>query len=275
LTNLLSTYVLDLIIPAPAAPTPAATSGLEFLHPYRGLISGIVTAGVGALAVNYLVKDNQTKVLIVGGMAASLVQTGLVTLFEALGQSQVAGYLSGYEDPTAARLSAMYGMGGSIMPRYAPIGQVAPYEAAAGMGEYFESGVEGLGNYVSNPELMQAAAGMGQSMDYQGTHIDPSSDLDQQMSIMEAAAGVGQVAYEAAAGMGEYLTVTQGVGEYFENPMSGLGAVNTVPGANTWVPGSSNPQLWAGTRGISRGQSATAMVPAGVLSTPGGAGILG
>jgi hypothetical protein len=66
------------------------------------------------------------------------------------------------------------------------------------------------------------------------------------------------------------------MGEYFSSGVSGLGTtIGSAPSANTWIPGMSNPQLWAGTRPIDQGQEATAMVPAGVLTSGGGQGVLG
>ena len=83
----------------------------------------------------------------------------------------------------------------------------------------------------------------------------PSSDLDRELSIAEAAAGVGAVSpFEAAAG---------------------FGAIQSLPRADTWVPGMSDPQLWAGARGIRRGQAATELTPAGILQTAGGGGTFG
>jgi len=191
-------------------------------------------------------------------MVASFVHGVLVSTLESLAPD-VAPMLSG--DSTAAKLSAMYGVGASIEPMYAPID---------GMGEYFESGVSGLGaNYTSNPDMFQAAAGYGEAFQaaagYGSNHVDPMSNLENELTAVEAAAGVGVAPYEASAGYGEY----------FESGVSGFGAIDTVPKASTWIPGTTDPQLWAGVRGVTEGQASTAMVPAGVLQTAGGAGILG
>jgi len=180
----------------------------------------------------------------------------------------IGGRPRGFQHPaTAARLSAMYGFRGfgalpaaSIQPMYAPaagLGQPI-YQAAAGMGEYFESGVEGLGNYTGNPEIMQAAAGFGQVPEIDGPHIDPSSDLDRELSIAEAAAGVGEY----------FESGVQGLGEFY-------GPKGTIGRSSTWIPGQSDPSIWAGVRPVSRPQEATAMTTAGVLQSGGGAGILG
>jgi hypothetical protein len=63
-----------------------------------------------------------------------------------------------------------------------------------------------------------------------------------------------------------------GIGEYFESGISGFGDVAALPSADTSVPGG---QLWAGARAVTRDQGSTALTPAGILETPGGAGILG
>jgi hypothetical protein len=85
-------------------------------------------------------------------------------------------------------------------------------------------------------------------------HLDPSSNLDRELSIAEAAAGVGSTAMEAAAG---------------------LGNVHTVGASQTWIPGESDASIWAGVRPVDRSQMATAMIPAGSLQSGGGQGIFG
>lgn len=292
LQKLLSDMVFSRIFGAPAAPpTPEQPNGapaqagigaLEFLSPYRGLISGALTVAAGVLLTNKLVKRQETRMLITGGMAASFLHTVLVTLLDRVAPA-AAGYLSGYSDGTAARLSAMYGLGAgtSIQPHYSPIGEYFTEGGAMGeyftegmghLGEYFtEGGAMGaVGNYGSNPDLYQAAAGFG-AMDYSnGNHVDPSSDLDRELTIAEAAAGVGALpaprAFQAAAGMGA-------VQPY--EASAGIGAIARVPTADTWVPGTTDPQLWAGVRGVTRPQAASEMTPAGVLQTDGGQGVFG
>lgn len=270
LTGLIRTQVLDRIFPPAAPVTAPAASGLgAMLDEFNPLIAGALGAAAGAWATHMLVKDRNTKVLIMGGFGAGFVHTALVFLLNKLNQPKIADMLSG--DGTAARISAMYGLGAgaSLQPHYAPI---------SGFGEYFsEAGAaSGLGAYGPNPDIMQAAAGYGAadtSYGY-GNHISPSSDLDRELTIAEAAAGIGTVQpFEANAGTGEYFT---GTGEYFtEGGMSGLGAIKSLPAADTWVPGMANAQLWAGVRSANEPQSAHMMLPAGVLETAGGAGIFG
>src|SRR5690606_36854239 len=159
--------------------------------------------------VSKTVKDSQTRQLVAGGMVASFLHTIIVDLLKKSAPGfaeQVSGL--GASDANAVRLSAMYGMGGptSIEPMYSQIngmgeyfssgvqGLGSPDYAAAGMGEYFSSGVSGLGEYGSNPDIMQAAAGYGAvDMGSNSNHLDPSSNLDQALSIAEAAAGVGSM----------------------------------------------------------------------------------
>ena len=277
LTNALVNYGFSHIFGAPAvvapvavpatATTPATTVpvvtapataglGLISLDPaYQKLIAGGLVAALGVFATSKLVKDPTTRNTIATGIAVSFTTT-LLTAALVKFAPQYAGLLAGPDDGTAARLSAMYGFGGtSIQPRYAAI------NGMRGMGEYFQSGVSGLGalpsyeanaGYGANPDLMEAAAGMGARENMNSGHVDPHGDLDRELTIAEAAAGVG--AYEAAAG---------------------YGSISTVPSSSTWIPGMSNGQLWAGTRSISNGQSATEMVPAGILQTDGGQGVFG
>jgi hypothetical protein len=283
ITKLLSNLVLDKLfgaaptVTAPV-PTPAATHGLEALQPYKSLIAGALAAAGGIVATNMLVKDVQTKVFITAGMAGSFVHTLLVFALHKFGQDKYTEYLSG----DASRMSAMFGFGESIMPRHAPIGeyfaqsgygQLGEYFAQSGvgqLGEFFESGVSGLGNYTGNPDMMQAAAGYGSYGEVPGggNHIDPSSDLDRELTIAEAAAGVGAASYEAAAGMGG--------GRFWPGQAyAGFGEINSLPSANTWIPGMAKPQIWAGTRAIDERQMATAMVPAGMLNSGGNQGVFG
>jgi hypothetical protein len=286
LTKVISDFVLSKLIgavPTPAAPatpvTPPAVKGLEMLQDYKGVIAGAVAAGVGIYATDKLVKDVHTKMMLSTGMAVSFLHTLLVTAL-AKAAPQAVDYLAGYEDGTAARLSAMYGLGGgaSIMPHYAAINGMGEYFTETGMGEYFSEPMSGLGEYFSepmsglgaygaNPDMYQAAAGYG-TVDYaNGNHIDPSSDLDRELTIAEAAAGVGALpAYEAAAGFGRVQSY---------EASAGMGAIRTLPGRDTWIPGTQDPQLWAGVRGVTKPQSSTAMVPAGILQTDGGQGLFG
>lgn len=266
-----------------AEPTPAAGLGLlpASLAPWAGTISGAIAAAAGVYLVNKTVKDSQTRQLVAGGMVASFLHTLLVDILRTKAPKfavQISGLGS---DANAVRLSAMYGVGGatSIEPMYRQIngmgeyfssgvnglgeyfssgvnGLGSPDYAAAGMGEYFSSGVSGLGEYGSNPDLMQAAAGYGAvDMGGNSNHLDPSSNLDHALTIAEAAAGVGSLGPMQAA--------------------AGLGNVSTVRSSQTWIPGESDPRIWAGVRPVDRSQEATAMIPAGSLQSGGGQGIFG
>jgi hypothetical protein len=259
-----------------------ALAKMPSVAPYSGVVGSVLTAVAGIPLVLKVVDDVNVKQSLVTGMFVSAVQGVIVGLLKASSPA-VAEFLSG--DDTAAKLSAMYGFRGlgqgtSIMPRYAPINGMGEYFAApmgeyfaptrpmgeyfaTPMGEYFESGVEGLGNYTGNPYAMQAAAGYGAAETANTNHVDPSSNLDHELTIAEAAAGVGQMPYQAAAGIPRY------------EAQAGFGDVETVPSASTWIPGSADPQIWAGVRAIDRSQEDTAETAAGVLATPGGAGILG
>jgi hypothetical protein len=56
---------------------------------------------------------------------------------------------------------------------------------------------------------------------------------------------------------------------------AGFGAIDSVASGDTWIPGTTDGQLWAGVKAINQGQSASEMTPAGVLQTDGGQGIFG
>ncbi len=288
-TNLLTKFVFNKFLGAPAVVVTApsgqalvaapATAGLGALNidpSYQKLGASAIVATLGILATAKFVKNPTTRNTIMTGFALSFTHT----IFQTVASKffpQYADMLSGADDGTAARLSAMYGLGASIMPRYSPINGMGEYfqgtnglgeyfQGTAGLGEYFQgaSGLgalpayeaaAGMGSYSGNPDLYEAAAGMGASMAMNTSHVDPHGDLDNELNIAEAAAGVGSVpSYEAAAGFGN---------------------VSTVPSSSTWIPGSSNGQIWAGTRAISNPQSATEMVPAGILQTDGGQGVFG
>lgn len=253
----------------------AATSGIlpSSMAPYGGVISSLLAAAAGIYLVNRFVKDSQTKNLLSGGMAASAVHGVAISLLKrSPSTAKYANSISGLgSDGAAARLSAMYGVGSSILPMYQPVGEyfssgvgeyfssgvgalgAAPYEAAAGMGEYFASGV---GAYESNPDAYQAAAGYGAVETRNTNHIDPGSDLDAQLTIAEAAAGIGNYPMQAAAGLG--------------NP-----SIHTIGTSQTWIPGETNPGIWAGVRPVDEPQSFSAQVPAGILESGGGQGVFG
>lgn len=289
-SNFFTTQVLNRVFGSPAAvvSTPAATTvvapataglgGLNLDPSYQRLIGSFLVAAGGVFATAKLVKDQTTRNTIMTGIAVSFMHTGFSALLTKFAP-QYTGLLAGPEDGTAARLSAMYGLGAgtSIQPRYAAIsGGVGEYFSSTnGLGEYFDSGVNGLGEYFSsgvnglgaayeaaagygsNPDLMEAAAGMG-SASAPTNHVDPHGDLDRELTIAEAAAGVGGMgavqSYEASAGFGN---------------------ISSLPSASTWIPGTTDGQIWAGTRAISAPQSASEMVPAGILQTDGGQGVFG
>jgi hypothetical protein len=264
-----------------AAIVPAATSGLGVIpdaaKPVVKVLASAALAAAGVVATSAIVKDTETVNAIAGGMVASFLHTLVVSAADMINPN-ASQYLSGV-DSTAARLSAMYGLGASVTPHHQQIGEyltatngVGEYfdSGVSGLGEYFDSGVSGLGNYGSNPDVFEAAAGygsFGDNAEGYTNNIDPSSDLDRQLTIAEAAAGVGTV-MEAAAGYGAAPYEAQ----------AGFGSIQSVPSASTWIPGgggSASAQLFAGVRGVTQAQSATAMVPAGILETSGGSGIFG
>lgn len=290
--NLIAKGIAKLSGGSAAAPPPP-TSGLGSIAAMASPLGAVLAGLVGIPLTMKFVTDESKRTPLVLGQVTSVLHTLAVAMLGAV-NSGAAAVLSG--DDTAVKLAAMYGIGGgtSIMPHYAPINGVrgvgeyfeqrgvGEYLAAQnGLGEYFESGVEGLGNYVGNVDLEQAAAGYGAAETNNTNHIDPSSDLERELTIAEAAAGVGSAVYQAAAGMRgmgalpSYVAQAGGVGEYFASGVNGLGTVGIAPSANTWIPGMSDPQLWAGTRAVNENQEATAMIPAGVLQSGGNQGVFG
>lgn len=255
------------------------TSGLGQVNAYSGLLVGAGVAIVGVLGANKLIKNTEDRRLVAGGIVASFLHSVVVSVMDMMGQPQAATMLAGVEDGTAASISAMYGLGAgtSIQPEYrairgmgeyfrSPLGEYFAPKPMNGLGEYFESGLgalkpyeaaAGMGNYASNPDLYQAAAGVGAMENNQTNHLDPSSDLDRELTIAEAAAGIGTMPYQAAAGLG--------------NPA----AIQTVPRSSTWVPGMSDPSIWAGVKSINEPQAQHEMLTAGILQTDGGQGVFG
>ncbi len=270
-TKLVTEQLIDRILGAAPAAAPATSGLVDMVRPFRSVLGGAAVAAGGIMVVNKFVPDARVKMFLTAGMATSLVQSVAVVILNKVAP-QYAGVLSGH-DGTAASISAMYGLGAgaSIMPEYQPIGE---YLAQNGLGEYFAQ--NGLGAYTGNPDMMQAAAGYGTIDNPNSNIVDPGGDLDAQLSIAEAAAGVGSVPYQATAGYGRVqpFEAAAGIGEYFAQ--NGLGAVVSVPpSADTWIPGTSDGQLWAGTRAISQPQSRDEMVTAGVLETRGNQGVFG
>jgi hypothetical protein len=267
LTKVAVDYGLSKLLTPKAGEAPAGWQ--TSLQPWQGVIAGGV---IGLLGTAIAWKAAPKYVVPIGlGVGLSFAHALLVRILEAANQAKAAQYLSGYEGSTA------YQLGGSIGPMYATVtgggmqgyGEYfeEPNPGMQGYGEYFENaGVSGFGEYGPNPDIAEAAAGVGNVMERDG--IRPTDDLDHVLNVAEAAAGVGGMGaapwqpYEANAGYGEYET---NVGSQLVS----------VPRTDTWVPGMSDAPLWAGQRAITRGQAATAGTGAGILQTPGGQGVFG
>lgn len=144
----------------------------------------------------------------------------------------------------------------------------------------------GTQGYGANPDIYQAVAGSHHRY-IEGQHIDPSTaNLDRELSMMESMSGVGQVSSwntelapmqdgEGSAfrdgSLGRVYAASAGMGEFIE---PGANGVQTVPSTQTWIPGESEGELWAGVRQVDANMS-TADVPAGIMQTIGGSGIFG
>ena len=265
-TALINSFLVDKLstaaVQTAAETSPAAAAGLGALQPFvSGLIGGGGTMLAELFLINKFVESPDQKRLLAAGVVTSFLHTLIVTAAERVAP-QAAPMLAGGE---ASRMSAMYGIDSqSLMPRYAAIGEY--FSGQSGLGEYFSgqsglgeyfSGQSGLGDYGTNPDIYEASAGYG-ALEAPSNHIDPSSDLDRELSIAEAAAGVGDI-YQASAGMGNIYEAS-----------AGMGALGPISSVSTNIPGG---ELWASVRGIGAGSSATE--PAGTLSTAGGSGIFG
>jgi hypothetical protein len=161
----------------------------------------------------------------------------------------------------------------SILPHYAPTGRpggmqqavamsggrgAGEYFSTSGVGEYFATGVQGIGQYEpAGPMVTQAAAGVGQDID---NGIMPDQ-ADAALTLAEAQAGTGGM--RGTRGMGEFFSARPQNGEYQQY---------RVPTASTWVPGTTDPELWSGTKSASD-TVATSKVPAGILESASGNGI--
>jgi hypothetical protein len=268
LTKLL---ILKVLVPA-LAPAPAAGMGAGEWKPtvlkWSPILVGGVVAALGVAAVGYAAPSRRNEVG--AGIIVSFFHTSILTL---LGMSETpevqkaAMWIAGYDTSSTATnigryRQAMRGLGDagqrSTLPRYVPTGRrggiqqavagrgTGEYFQTSGMGEYFASGVQGIGAYeLAGPLVTQAAAGLGQRID---DGIRPDANLDAVLTLAEAQAGVGE--YYSADPSG--------------NPYS-------LPEHDEWIP---NNPLWAGTKSA-EDSSETSEIPAGILETPGANGIFG
>jgi hypothetical protein len=277
LTNLLCDRVLDGVF---AKASPA-------IQQWKKPICGFGTFLIGVPLAAMVSRKNAIE--IGAGMAASFLQSLLVSAFAAANQPEIVNALSGYSNSRAYDLRGVRrrrGLRGnnqtSIMPRYTPVSgylqaaagyeqAAAGYEqAAAGTGEYFApngtgeyfgsnatgeyfapANLQGVGDYEPAGQLaMQATAGTRQVI---SDGIRPDGDLDRQMDIMEAAAGL--------RGLGAYDEAVQNNGGV---------SLDRVGQQSQWVP---NGPLWAGESVVNASQQ-TSEISAGILQRQGGNGVL-
>ena len=167
----------------------------------------------------------------------------------ALGAAAWAGK-SGNKMISENATPVLTGMGLALLARLLRGTALAPYlgrlgeyvdQPMSGFGEYVDQPMSGLGAYVNDPthgmgaETYYAAAGMGQTYyAAAGYHegIDPANQegVDGLMDVMEAAAGTP---HEAAAGVGEYV----------DQPMSGLGDATYYAAAGLGQAGEADSTL--------------------------------
>lgn len=261
------------------------------------LCGGVVAvAGIWG-AAKFAPKSRATA--IGAGMLTSWLHTTLVAVFDmtvksATTKANVMPWIAGYDtSSTAASIGryrrnrgvrGMRGMRGlgqpvpdrnisSILPSYAPTGRpggiqqavamagrgTGEYFQTSGVGEYFATGVQGIGQYEpAGPLVTQAAAGLGQQID---NGIMPDQ-ADAALTLAEAQAGTGA---SMMGGRG-----TRGMGEYYSaKPENGEWRDYRVPTQSQWIP--SGP-LWAGTK-PAQDALQTSEIPAGVLESASGNGI--
>lgn len=254
LSNLADKYVLSKV--------EALSTGS--MAPYRKLIGSTIVAAIGIPAAVRLLPKHAG--VAAAGMAASLLHGLIVTalskaeqpeLLEAVsaypnaqGYPQYSGYGSyyefsphqvfdGYGQDYVTQAAAGYG---NLQQMYANRGGYGEFyetqpvpgleQAAAGMGEYYAFGAEGIGEYESAP----AAAGPG---GYTDDGIHPNLNAAEQMlDVAEAAAGLDNMVTQAAAGFGSDIPLQSTV-----DPM--IRAMN-IPD----MPGGSRAGTLAGGDGI-------------------------
>ena len=252
------------------------------LNTWRKPIIGAAVMLAGVPLVGAIKPLRPRAIEIGAGMVASWLQSAIVSAFAAAEYPDGVNAVQGYSNSRAYALRGTRrrrrGLRGghqtSIMPRYAPVSGLGQYEqaaagyqqaaagfqqAAAGTGEYFApnatgeyfapNNLQGVGEYEAAGQLaMQAAAGTTSQ------HIDdgirPDSDLDRQMDIMEAAAGM------------------RGMGEYYEATAHNV--EQRVGQQSQWIP---KGALWAGERQVNDTQM-TSELSAGILQKQGGNGVL-
>lgn len=268
-----------------------STNGLAYIA------TGFGVAVLGVLLTKKVAPKYQYE--IGGGMVASWLHGTVISLLDmsnSAATKNVAAYLSGYASPSRAaaigrfgrRRRGMRGLGAapmsSILPRYTPTDPSMPgglqqavaqagmgeyFDPLQGVGEYFASGVQGIGQYEpAGPMVTQAAAGFGQVIE---DGIRPDANMDDVLTLAEAQAGMGSAVGRLLGGVGRFgrRGGMRGLGEYYT---AGAGGdLETVGQHSEWIP---NNALWAGTKPASDSY-ATSELTAGILETAGGNGIFG
>jgi hypothetical protein len=261
----------------------AEGSTKTYLKLFAKPLSGLVVVAAGIPLAQAVLPSK--KVEVGAGMVASLIQQILISGFMAASKSPTdsmataAKEISGYESGLAYSLHGQ----GSIMPRYAPVGEyftpmsgLGQYsQAAAGMGAYSQAAAgfsQAAAGYNATGEYFAPASlqGIGQ---YEGAGeqallpsanqqviddgLRPDGDLDSIFDLAESAAGV-----HGRRGVGEYFSAQRSAGGGFSE--------SVVPMRSQWIP---NGPLFSGTLNAS-GSTQSSEVPAGILASGGGNGIL-
>jgi len=173
------------------------------LGEYRGIISAALMAAIGVpLTVRVAPKQ---AVPVAAGMAASLIHGAVMLMLTKMDQHKALPYLSAYPNAEGAAYGSYYAfqphqqMGQAPMMQaaaaYPPMqaaagmqgmGQPVLAQAAAGMGEYYAYGADGIGEYEEVPPMNTGPVGQIDEGIYPNLH-----SAEQALSFAEAAAGVG------------------------------------------------------------------------------------
>lgn len=231
------------------------TGYLDKLGAFKSIVAGgLVALAGGALVTKFV--PGQAK-LIASGMGAGLVHTILIEALGYFNQPQAVAYLGDY---TEARGNAMYSGTGQMGSYYEfQPGQV--YSGMGQLGEYYQTpGVSGFGGYGDSfgqaPLLTQAAAGVGEYYVTGGQGIGEYEEVTPEYSPrtstrdgirpdLTSAERAMNVA-EAAAGVGNYGGLGADVDVPLQSTVYPQGQAEDIPDQ----PGGSRAGVFCGSNGV-------------------------
>lgn len=214
---------------------------------FKNTIVGLLTAAAGMTLVQKVAPGEAKHIGL--GMGAGLVHTILMDVLTAIGQPAAVNYLGDYTESQGKSYSG-----------YGSYYEFQPGQVYNGVGEYFtQPGVSGFGNV---PQLTQAAAGVGEYFvtgvkgigEYEEVtpeYSAPTSTRDgirpdlnsaeHAMSVAEAAAGVGMY-----GGGGGYGTYEQNQDVALQSTVYPTGGGENIPDQ----PGGSRAGVFCGDNGV-------------------------